>query len=224
MGMKLITEVHEQVEHIIEEAATEGMPKKHFIQGVFMEGGVVNRNNRLYSDDVLGPEVSRFNTEIVKENRAFGELGHPNGPQINLDRVCTLIKEITKNGTQYRGKAQIMETPMGQIVKGLLEGGAKLGVSSRALGSLKEGSKGEMLVQNDLKLITVDVVADPSAPNAFVEGIMENREWENDGSGGWKVMEAAEKAKKTIKRMSRAQINEQKVRLFEDFIASITLK
>ena len=224
--MKLLREVTESVEHIVE--AVEGAPKKHYIQGTFMESGVRNRNGRIYEDSVLRPEVERFNKEIVKENRGFGELGHPAGPQINLDRVCTLIKSISFNENgQYRGKAQIVETPMGQIVKGLLESDCKLGVSSRALGSLKEGEgnyKGAMVVQPDLKLITVDVVADPSAPNAFVEGIMENHEWIQDSSGGWKVMEIMEQTKKKMKKMNVRAINENKIRLFEDFLASVLSK
>jgi hypothetical protein len=222
--MKLLREVTESVEHIIEEGA-EGVSKRHFIQGTFMEEGIKNRNGRIYEHDTLFPEVERFNKEIVKENRGFGELGHPAGPTINLDRVCTLIKEISHNSNgQYRGKAQIMETPMGQIVKGLLEGGAKLGVSSRALGSLKPGNDGAMIVQPDLRLITVDVVADPSAPNAFVEGIMENAEWVQDESGGWKVLEVVEDTKKKIKKLDMRQINEQKVRLFEEAMAKIAAK
>jgi hypothetical protein len=220
--MKLLREVNESVEHIVE--GTEDAPKRHYLQGIFMESGIKNRNGRIYDDSVLRPEVERFNRDIVKENRGFGELGHPDGPTINLDRVCTLIKEISQNGGQYRGKAQVMETPMGQIVKGLLEGGAKLGVSSRALGSLKEGEDGAMMVQPDLRLITVDVVADPSAPNAFVEGIMESKEWVQDKTGGWKVMEAAEIVKKKVKKMNVHQINENKTRLFEEFLASIITK
>lgn len=224
--MKLLREINEGVEYFVEAGSVEGQ-KKHYLSGIFMEAGVVNRNHRIYDEEVLGKEVDRFNTEIIKENRGFGELGHPAGPQINLDRVCVIIKEISKNGSQYKGKALVTETPMGQIVKGLLEGGAKLGVSSRALGSLKEGEgnyKGAMVVQPDLKLITVDVVADPSAPNAFVEGIMENAEWVEDESGGWKVLEAAAKVKKQVKKMNVRQINENKIRLFEDFLAMLTVK
>jgi hypothetical protein len=220
--MKLLREVNESVEHIVEGA--DDAPKRHYLQGIFMESDIKNRNGRIYDDSVLRPEVERFNREIVKENRGFGELGHPSGPTINLDRVCTLIKEISQNGGQYRGKAQVMETPMGQIVKGLLEGGAKLGVSSRALGSLKENKDGAMMVQPDLRLITVDVVADPSAPNAFVEGIQENAEWTYDEHAGWKIMEAVETVKKKVKKMNIREINESKVRLFEDFLASIVTK
>jgi len=219
--MKLLREINESVEYLIEDK--EGK-KNHYLQGVFMEGGIKNRNGRIYEDNVLRPEVERFNKEIVKENRGFGELGHPAGPQINLDRVAIIIKEISQNGSQYRGKALVTETPMGQIVKGLLEGGAKLGVSSRALGSLKEGRDGAMMVQNDLKIITVDVVSDPSAPNAFVEGIMESNEWIQDSTGNWKIMEAVETVKKKIKKLNVRQINEDKIRLFEDFIASIVMK
>jgi len=219
--MKLLQEITEDVDYLIEDI--EGK-KNHYLQGIFMEGGIKNRNGRIYEDSVLRPEVERFNREIVKENRGFGELGHPAGPTINLDRVAIIIKEISQKGSQYQGKALVTETPMGQIVKGLLEGGAKLGVSSRALGSLKEGSNGAMMVQNDLRLITVDVVADPSAPNAFVTGIMENHEWIEDKRGGWKVMEATEIVKKKLKKMNVREINEQKVRLFESFLASIVTK
>lgn len=217
--MKLLRELNESVEYIVE---GEGV-KKHYLQGVFMEGGIKNRNGRIYEPEVLRPEVERFNREIVRENRGFGELGHPAGPTINLDRVAIIIKEISENGSQYRGKALVTETPMGQIVKGLLEGGAKLGVSSRALGSLEERN-GAMVVQPDLRLITVDVVADPSAPNAFVEGIMENAEWVSDKHGGWKIMEAADTMKKKVKKMNVRAINENKVRLFEEFLAKIVVK
>lgn len=223
--MKLLRELTESVEYLVE--SNDAGSKKHYLSGIFMEGGVVNRNGRIYEDNVLRPEVERFNREIVKENRGFGELGHPAGPTINLDRVCCIIKEISQNGSQFKGKALVTETPMGTIVKGLLEGEAKLGVSSRALGSLKEGAgnyKGAMVVQPDLKLITVDVVADPSAPNAFVEGIMENCEWTYDERGGWKVLEAVQEVKKKIKKMDVRAINEQKVRLFEDFLSTIVCK
>ena len=220
--MKLLREVNEHVDHLIEESA-EGK-KRHYLSGVFMEAGVKNRNGRSYPDEVLSNEALRFQNEIVKENRGFGELGHPQGPAINLDRVAILIKEINKAGTQFMGKALVTETPMGQIVKGLLEGEAKLGVSSRALGSLKEEDH-VMIVQPDLKLITVDVVADPSAPNAFVQGIMEgNSEWVEDGAGGWKTMEIIENTKKKIKKMSVVEINERKVQLFEDFLVKVISK
>lgn len=216
--MKLLCELSESVQYFSE--ASEDKPKRHFIQGVFMEAGVKNRNGRNYPVETLANECNRFNKEIVQENRAFGELSHPQGPQINLDRVAILIKEISQKDSQFFGKAQIMDTPMGQIVKGLLEGEAKLGVSSRALGSLKE-SNGVMVVQPDLKLITVDVVADPSAPNAFVEGIMENADWIEDETGGWKMVEACQKVRKRMKKMSMNEINENKYRVFSDFLAEI---
>jgi len=135
--LKLIRELNEHVEHLVE-TIEEGGKTRHYLSGVYMEAGVKNRNGREYPTDVLANEAARFNKEIVKENRGFGELGHPQGPQINLDRVAILIKEIKQSGNQFMGKALVAETPMGQIVKGLLEGEAKLGVSSRALGSLKD--------------------------------------------------------------------------------------
>ena len=220
--MKLIRELNEHVEHLVE-TIEEGGKTRHYLSGVYMEAGVKNRNGREYPTDVLANEAARFNKEIVKENRGFGELGHPQGPQINLDRVAILIKEIKQSGNQFMGKALVAETPMGQIVKGLLEGEAKLGVSSRALGSLKEDN-GVMIVQPDLKLITVDVVADPSAPNAFVTGIMENCDWVADESGGWKMVEACQKVKKRVKKMSMNELKENKIRLFEDFLAEIVGK
>lgn len=220
--MKLIRELNEHVEHLVETIEESGKTR-HYLSGIYMEAGVKNRNGREYPVETLAKEATRFNNEIVKENRGFGELGHPSGPQINLDRVAILIKEIKQNNSQFMGKALVAETPMGQIVKGLLEGEAKLGVSSRALGSLKEDN-GVMIVQPDLKLITVDVVADPSAPNAFVEGIMENADWVEDETGGWKMVEAAARVKKRVKKMSVNQINENKVRLFENFLAEIVGK
>ena len=220
--MKLIRELNEHVEHLVETIEENGKTR-HYLSGVYMEADVKNRNGRSYPVSILANEAARFNKEVVKENRGFGELGHPQGPQINLDRVAILIKEIKQNGNQFMGKALVTETPMGQIVKGLLEGEAKLGVSSRALGSLKE-SNGVMVVQPDLKLITVDVVADPSAPNAFVEGIMENCDWVQDETGGWQMVEACQKVRKKVKRMNMREINENKIRLFEDFLAEIVGK
>jgi hypothetical protein len=204
--LKLIRELNEHVEHLVETIEESGKTR-HYLSGIYMEAGVKNRNGREYPVETLAKEATRFNNEIVKENRGFGELGHPSGPQINLDRVAILIKEIKQNNSQFMGK----------------EGEAKLGVSSRALGSLKEDN-GVMIVQPDLKLITVDVVADPSAPNAFVEGIMENADWVEDETGGWKMVEAAARVKKRVKKMSVNQINENKVRLFENFLAEIVGK
>lgn len=214
--MKLISEINEEVRYLTE--ASETGKKFHYLEGVFMEADCANRNGRRYSNDILKKEVTRFNEEVIKQNRGFGELGHPSGPTINLDRVSHMITSIKENGSQYIGRARIAETPMGGIVRGLLETGARLGVSSRALGSLKEGKDGIMEVQSDLRLITVDVVADPSAPNAFVEGIMEGAEWFfNESTAQW-IQEKADKLKNTIKKMTSTEIEEKRVKMFGSFI------
>jgi hypothetical protein len=169
-------------------------------------------------------EVSRYVREVVKANRAYGELGHPSGPSINLDRVSHIIVELKQNGTDFIGKAKITDTPMGNIARGLLESGANLGVSSRGLGSLKE-EKGVMVVQSDYKIATAaDIVADPSAPNAFVKGIMENVEWVyNPVKDSWHE-EQLHETKKKIHKMSLRQIEEQRLAIFEEYITSLTIK
>ena len=172
--MKLITEINEDIECIVEEK--NGKKSMH-INGVFMMGETKNRNGRVYPHDILMNEVKRYNTEYVDKNRAFGELGHPEGPTINLERVSHMIKELKPDGNNIIGKAKIMDTPYGNIVKNLIDEGAKLGVSSRGMGSLEERG-GTNYVKDDFYLATAaDIVADPSAPNAFVEGIMEGKEW-----------------------------------------------
>ena len=180
--MKLICEVNEELEVITE--ANEDGGKNYFIEGVFMQGGVKNKNGRIYPVDVLKNEVDRYNKQYVKENRAYGELGHPTGPTINLDRVSHVIKELHQDGNNFVGKAKVMDTPSGNIVKNLMKEGCRLGVSSRGMGSLEEQADGTKLVKDDFHLATAaDIVADPSAPNAFVQGIMEGREWIwNNGS------------------------------------------
>ena len=173
--MKLIKEVVETTNLIVEEKLGKG--KQYYIEGTFLQSEIVNRNGRMYTESVMDNEVNRYIKEYVDKNRAYGELGHPDSPSINLDRVSHMIVGLTKEGTNYRGKAKILDTPMGRIAKGLLEGGANLGVSSRAMGSLVANSKGVQIVQDDFMLSTAaDIVADPSAPDAFVRGIMENRE------------------------------------------------
>ena len=173
--MKLILEESANFEFITE--AKEDGSKDHYIHGVFLQADVKNRNGRMYPMPIMEREVERYMNEVVKNNRAYGELGHPAGPQINLDRVSHMITELKKDGSNFIGKAKLTDTPMGNIAKGLLKSGANLGVSSRAMGSLKE-SNGKMVVQSDLRLSTAaDIVADPSAPDAFVKGIMENVEW-----------------------------------------------
>ena len=174
--MKLIKEVFENTTKLIVEE-TKGK-KSYFIEGVFLQSELKNRNGRMYPEHVMDNEVSRYVKEQVQNNRAYGELGHPDTPSINLDRVSHMIVGLRKEGTNYIGRAKIMETPMGNIARGLLDGGANLGVSSRALGSLKMNNEGVQIVQDDFMLSTAaDIVADPSAPDAYVRGIMESKEW-----------------------------------------------
>ena len=173
--MKLIKEVFDTTNFIVEDKKGK---KDYFIEGIFLQSELKNRNGRMYPESVMDQEVSRYIKESVEKNRAYGELGHPDTPSINLDRVSHMIVSLRKEGTNYVGKAKIMETPMGNIARGLLDGGANLGVSSRALGSLKMNNEGVQIVQDDFMLSTAaDIVADPSAPDAFVRGIMESKEW-----------------------------------------------
>ncbi len=174
----------------------------------------------MYSEDIMDKEVDRYIKEYVEKNRAYGELGHPDNPSINLERVSHLITSLKKEGTNYVGKAKILDTPMGQIAKGLLDGGANLGVSSRALGSLKENEEGVQVVQDDFMLSTAaDIVADPSAPEAFVRGVMESKEWIYvDGNFVEKHIDAV---KHSIKQASSKQLVEAKIRAFEYFLSKI---
>jgi len=173
--MRLISEHVGTVELIVEEKNGE---KHHYIRGPFMQAEVKNRNNRMYPKAILANEAKRYNEEYVTKKRAFGELGHPSGPTINLERVSHMIVSLDESGNDWIGKAKIMDTPYGQIVKNLIDEGANLGVSSRGMGSLKEEKGGVQVVQDDYKLATAaDIVADPSAPNAFVQGIMEGKDW-----------------------------------------------
>jgi len=216
--MRLITEVFEQNKIIVEEKLGKG--KEYFIEGIFLQSEIKNRNGRVYPEKVMDSEVNRYIKEYVEKNRAYGELGHPDTPTINLDRVSHLITSLRKEGTNYIGKAKILNTPMGQIAKGLLDGGANLGVSSRALGSLKTNREGVQVVQDDFMLSTAaDIVADPSAPNAFVQGIMEGREWVF--VDGKYVERHIEEAKKLVQHASTNQINEVSIKAFQDFLAKI---
>ena len=172
--MKLIREEVSRTKFIVEEKL--GKKKEYFIEGIFLQSELKNRNGRMYPESVMDKEVARYMQECVLNNRAYGELGHPDTPSINLDRVSHMIVNLRKEGTNYIGKAKILETPMGNIARGLLDGGANLGVSSRALGSLKMNENGVNVVQDDFMLSTAaDIVADPSAPDAYVRGIMENK-------------------------------------------------
>jgi hypothetical protein len=220
--MKLITELNETVSYVTE--AKEDGHKDHFIEGIFLQSNVVNRNGREYPKNIMEKEVSRYMAEVVKLNRAYGELGHPAGPQINLDRVSHIITELKWDGDNVIGKAKITRTPMGDIARGLLESGAQLGVSSRGMGSLKE-SNGKMVVQSDYKIATAaDIVADPSAPNAFVRGIMENVDWIYDPVKGTWQEQRLDEIKNDIKRMSLSEINNNKLIIFEDYIASLAIR
>ena len=173
--VKLISEAVEEVEYITEEKENGG--KNYKIRGIFMQADIKNRNGRIYPMEVLDEEVKNYNKKFIKQNRAFGELGHPDGPTVNLERVSHMITSLKPDGKNFIGEAKIMDTPMGKIVKNLMDEGAKLGVSSRGMGSLKQRG-GANVVSDDFYLATAaDIVADPSAPNAFVEGIMEGKEW-----------------------------------------------
>ena len=173
--VKLIAEAVEEVEYITEEK--EGGGKNYKIRGIFMQADIKNRNGRIYPMEVLDEEVKNYNKKFIQQNRAFGELGHPDGPTVNLERVSHMITSLKPDGKNFIGEAKIMDTPMGKIVKNLMDEGAKLGVSSRGMGSLRQKG-GANVVSDDFYLATAaDIVADPSAPNAFVEGIMEGKEW-----------------------------------------------
>ena len=218
--MKLITEMLESDVEFITEAKEDG-GKNYFIEGVFMQGNIKNRNGRMYPMDTLMKEVKRYNKEYVEQNRAYGELGHPQGPTINLERVSHMIKDLHQDGNNVRGKAKIMtETPMGKIVKNLMDEGAKLGVSSRGMGTLKPGKNGTNMVQNDFQLATAaDIVADPSAPEAFVEGIMEGVEWLQIDDR-W-VPQYIEETQQEIKAASRANLQEAKFNAFKKFLEQL---
>jgi hypothetical protein len=214
--MKLIVEQIEEVKYLVEENNGQ---KSHFIEGVFMQAEQKNRNGRVYPKPVMAREVNRYVKEYVDQKRAFGELGHPDSPSINLDRVSHMIVSMKEDGNNYVGKAKILGTPYGNIVKNLIDEGAKLGVSSRGMGSLKP-SNGFQLVQDDFYLATAaDIVADPSAPDAFVRGIMENKEW-IFVNGVLQEMEI-EEMKKTIMKAKRKQLEEVKLRQFKQFISKL---
>jgi len=216
--MKLIREVYDTTNVIVEEKL--GKPKQYFIEGVFLQSEIKNRNGRMYKESTMDREVGRYLKEAVEMNRAYGELGHPEGPGINLDRVSHMITSLRKEGTNYIGRAKILDTPMGQIAKGLLEGGANLGVSSRAMGSLKTNDEGVQVVQDDFMLSTAaDIVADPSAPDAYVRGIMEGKEW--TFVDGKFVEQNIEEVKSFIRKTSSRNLEEAKIQAFQHFLSKI---
>ena len=204
--MKLITECSQDVEYIVE-----GKAKEQYIKGIFMQSDIQNQNGRVYPFSVLRKEVKKYNKKFVQEKRALGELGHPAGPTINLDRVSHIITELYEEGKNFIGKAKIMNTPNGKIVKNLIESGVRLGVSSRGLGSVKVNKAGVNEVQKDFVLSTVDIVSDPSAPEAFVNGIMEGREFSITGEIEYDI-------RKEIRNTLSKKLDEKKIKLFQDFM------
>ena len=214
--MFLITEHIEDVEFLTEEGK-DGV-KSYSIEGIFMQSEKKNRNGRVYPHEVLAKEVKRYNKEYVKNNRAMGELGHPDGPTVNLERVSHIIKELKADGNDIRGKAKILETPYGKIVQNLMDEGAKLGVSSRGMGSLKQ-KNGVNEVQKDFMLSAVDIVADPSAPDAFVNGIMEGKEWVWEN--GVIRSKDIESYKKLIETASKRELEEKKLQAFNSFMSKL---
>ena len=216
--MKLITEEVARVKFIVE---GKGSQKKMYIEGVFLQGEIKNRNGRMYPIQTLAKEVNRYNESFVKNGRALGELGHPEGPTVNLDRVSHKITSLVQEGNNFKGKAQLLSTPMGKIAQNLIGEGVTLGVSSRGVGSLKEDLRGCKVVGEDFMLATAaDIVADPSAPDAFVSGIMEGKEW--IWEGGILREQLAEKTKKSINTLvDQNRLEEHKLNLFNDFLSNL---
>jgi hypothetical protein len=223
--MKLITEVFNDDCEVMTEA-TENGKKNYFIEGIFMQGDLKNRNGRIYPSQILEKEMNRYQKSFIETKRALGELGHPDGPQINGDRVSHLITEMKRDGSNFIGKAKILSTPMGEIVKTFIDEGVKVGVSTRGLGSVKPTRDGIMEVQNDFHLATVDIVTDPSGPDCFVNGIMENTEYYYDiASGTWRaqqfIEETVKEVKKEYKRTVRNIDEKYAAKLLENFIRSL---
>ena len=218
MTMKLITEEISTVKFITE---GKGAKKKMYIEGVFLQGDIKNRNGRMQPVNTLAKEVGRYNESFVQKGRALGELGHPEGPTVNLDRVSHKITSLRQEGNNFIGKAQLLETPMGKIAKSLIAEGVTLGVSSRGVGSLREDNKGCKVVGEDFMLATAaDIVADPSAPDAFVSGIMEGKEWVWEG--GILREQLAQKTEKRINTLvDQKRLEEHKLNLFNDFLLNL---
>lgn len=215
--MKLITELNESIKYVTE--TKESGKKTLYIEGVFLQSEIKNRNGRVYPKHVLEREVNRYNEQFVQKGRAFGELGHPDGPQINLDRISHIIESLKQDGTNWVGRAKITDTPMGNIARGIIESGGQLGVSTRGMGSIKLNKEGVNEVQDDFHLATAaDIVADPSAPDAFVNGIMEGVEWiwENN-------MLIAQRAQMQVEQAVRSRdLETAKLKIFENFINSLS--
>ena len=216
--MKLITEEVSNVKFITE---GKGANKKMYIEGVFLQGNIKNRNGRMYPIETLNREVSRYSESFINKGRALGELGHPDGPTVNLDRVSHKITQLRREGNNYMGKAQLLDTPMGKIAKSLIGEGVTLGVSSRGVGSLQTSNEGYKVVGEDFMLATAaDIVADPSAPDAFVSGIMEGKEWVWEG--GSLREQLAEKTQKRINTLvDQKRLDERKLELFNEFLSNL---
>jgi hypothetical protein len=214
--MKLISEEVSNAEYLVEE--TNGK-KNYKIRGIFLQSNVKNRNGRVYPRDILENEVTRYNREFINKKRAFGELGHPDGPTVNLERVSHMITKLSPDGNNFVGEAKIMDTPYGKIVKGLIDEGAQLGVSSRGMGSLIQRN-GANYVKDDFYLATAaDIVADPSAPDAFVEGIMESREWVWEN--GVLIEKDIEAWKQQVRDAKQRALEETKLKVFESFLKKL---
>lgn len=217
--MKLLREISENVKTKVIKEDSNGHKRKYFLSGTFIQTGITNRNNREYPEDIVDKEVDRYVKENINENRAYGELGHPETPTIQLDRVSHLIRSLKKDGQNYVGKLEVLDTPNGNIVKNLIDAGASLGVSTRGVGSLK--TQGNVsIVQDDYRIITAgDIVADPSAPDAFLTAVMEEKEWVWR-NGTFKEVRLTE-AKKKILKTSQKDLDEMKIRIFEDFLSKL---
>ena len=216
--MKLITEEVASVKFVTE---GKGASKKMYIEGVFLQGNIKNRNGRMYPVETLAREVNRYNEAFVGKGRALGELGHPDGPTVNLDRVSHKITSLVQEGDNFKGKAQLLNTPMGKIASSLLDEGVMLGVSSRGVGSLREDRNGCKVVGEDFMLATAaDIVADPSAPDAFVSGIMEGKEWIWEG-GILREQQAAQTQKRINTLVDEKRLEEKKLELFGDFLSNL---
>jgi len=225
--MKLFREINEEVQILTEES--DKGDKKYFIEGVFLQGNLKNRNGRVYPMEILDKEASRYSKSFIEQKRAFGELGHPEGPTINLERVSHMITSLHKEGDNYIGKAKVMDTPYGKIVKNLIDEGAKLGVSSRGIGSLEEKS-GVNYVKDDFQLATAaDIVADPSAPDAFVNGILEGKEWVYQAGllitkntlQAEEMVEETQKELRKVRSVDPRRLEEKAVKAFSRFIQNL---
>jgi len=214
--MKLISEQINNAEYLVEE---KNGKKEYKIRGVFLQSEIKNRNGRVYPREILAREVNRYTKEFINKNRAFGELGHPDGPTVNLERVCHMVKSLTADGKDFIGEAKIMDTPYGKIVKGLIDEGAQLGVSSRGMGSLIQRN-GVNYVKDDFYLATAaDIVADPSAPDAFVEGIMEAKSWVWDN--GVLKEKDIESWKNQVRSAKQRSLEEAKLKVFQSFLTKL---